>query len=290
MRRKRGSHGRQRRGPQLGIFPKNLAESSDPRTNRQHRIEVAASDRLVMGGDLDLSEARSFQNAAHAVGVGERERAGRVRIVGGLRRQMSGRGPKRQDVERVLLQRSPADEGESPLRPEAATNVDECRRGVGEEHHPEPREGGVERGRFEGEHLGICLDEPHALAPFGRALRERQHRSRQIHPHDCAVRRDRPRKGQRGFTPATADIQDTLARARRKRGQGAPTKRSELSFQCLPDLRPRADPYVVLGQRGRGAGLVHAGIIARRLGNVEVAWHQPRADPRLPALWAYAVV
>ena len=110
-----------------------------------------------MGSDLDLAEARSFQNAAHAVGVSERERAGRVRIVSGLRRQMSGRGPERQDVERVLLQRSPADEGESPIRPEAATNVDERRSGVSEEHHPKPREGGVERGRFEWEHLGICL-------------------------------------------------------------------------------------------------------------------------------------
>ena len=31
------------------MFPKNLAESPDPRTNRQHRIEVAASNRLVTG-------------------------------------------------------------------------------------------------------------------------------------------------------------------------------------------------------------------------------------------------
>ena len=118
-----------------------------------------------MGSDLDLPEARSFQNAAHAVGVGERERAGRVRIVSGLRRQMGGRGPERQDVERVLLQRPPADEGKPPIRPEAATNVDERRSRVSEEHHPEPREGGVERGRLEREHLGICLDEPHAFAP-----------------------------------------------------------------------------------------------------------------------------
>ena len=109
-------------------------------------------------------------------------------------------------------------------------------------------------------------------APFGRALRERQHRSRQIDPHDRAVRRDGPGKGQRGLTPATAYVQDALARARRKRRQSAPTKRSELQFQWLPDLRPRADPYFVLGQRGQGADLVHAGIIARRSGNVEVAW------------------
>src|SRR5262249_11365797 len=153
-----------------GIFPKNLAQSSDPRTNRQHRIEVAASNLLVTGSDLDLPEARSFQNAAHAVGVSERERAGRVRIVSGLRRQIGVRGPKRQDVERILLQRSTADEGKSPIRPEATTDVDERRSWVSEEHHPKPREGGVERGRFEWEHLGICLNEPHSLAPFGRAL------------------------------------------------------------------------------------------------------------------------
>ena len=47
-----------------------------------------------MGRDFDLTEACSFENAAHAVGVGERERAGRVRIVSGLRRQMCGRGPR----------------------------------------------------------------------------------------------------------------------------------------------------------------------------------------------------
>jgi hypothetical protein len=240
--RKRGSHCRQRRGPELGIFPKDLAQSADPRTNRQHRIEVAASNLLVTGSDLDLPEARSFQNAAHAAGVGERERAGRVRIVSGLRRQMSGRGPERQDIERVLLQRSPADEGESPIRPEATTNVDERRRGVSEEHHPKPREGGVERDRFEGERLGICLDEPYSRAPFGRALRERQHRSRQIYPHDGAVRRDCSGKVQRSLTPATAYIQDALTRARRKCCQSAPTKRSELQFQWLPDFRPRADP------------------------------------------------
>ncbi|MEA2846948.1 MAG: hypothetical protein QOG78_2229, partial [Rhodospirillaceae bacterium] len=97
-------------------------------------------------------------------------------------------------------------------------------------------------GRFEREHLGICLDEAHALAPFGRALRERQHRSRQIYPHDGAVRRDCPGKVQRSLTPATAYIQDALTRARRKCCQSAPTKRSELSFQWLPDFRPRADP------------------------------------------------
>jgi len=240
--RKRGSHGRQRRGPELGIFPKNLAQSANPRTNRQHRIEVAAANLLVTGSDLDLPETRSFQNAAHAVEVAERERAGRVRIASRLRRQMGGRGPKRQDVERILLERSPADEGESPIRPEAMTNVDERRSGVSEEHHPKPREGGVERGRFEWEHLGICLDEPHSLAPFGRALRERQHRSRQIYPHDCAVRRDCPSKVQRGLTPATAYIQDALTRARRKCCQSVPAKRSELQFQWLADLRPCADP------------------------------------------------
>ena len=164
-----------------------------------------------MGSDLDLPEARSFQNAAHAVGVSERERAGRIRIVSGLRRQMSGRGAKRQDVERILLQRAPADERKSPIRPEATTNVAErgCR--VSEEHHPEPREGSVERGRFEGEHLGIRLDEPHSLAPLGRALRERQHRSRQINSHYSAVGRDCPGKVERSLAPATASVQDALA-------------------------------------------------------------------------------
>src|SRR3954467_14125546 len=116
MYRKRGSHCRKRRGPELGIFPKNLAESPDPRTNRQHRVEVAASNLLVTGSNLDRPEARSFQNAAHAVWVSECKRPRRVRIIRWLRRQMSGRGPERQDVERVLLQRSPANEREPSIR------------------------------------------------------------------------------------------------------------------------------------------------------------------------------
>src|SRR5262249_60814730 len=121
-------------GARGGFCRKTLARRSDPVRIRQHRIEVAASNLLITGSDLDLREARSLQNTAHAVGVSERERAGRVRIVSGLRRQMSGRGPKRQHVEQVLLQRTPADEGESPIRPEATTNVDERRSWVSEEH------------------------------------------------------------------------------------------------------------------------------------------------------------
>src|SRR5262245_52278914 len=128
---------------------------------------------------------------------------------------MSGGGPKRHDVERVLLQRPPADEGEPPIRPETTANVDERRGGVSEEHHAEPREGSVERGRLEREHLGIGLDEPHSFAPLGRALRERQHRSRQINPHYCSVRRDCPDELQRRLTPATAYVQDALTRVRR---------------------------------------------------------------------------
>jgi hypothetical protein len=84
--RKRGSHCRQRRGPKFGILSKNLSQSSNPRTYLQHRIEVAASNLLVMGSDNDLAEARTFQNAAHTVGAGECEWAGRVRVVSGLRR------------------------------------------------------------------------------------------------------------------------------------------------------------------------------------------------------------
>src|SRR4051794_1478222 len=223
---KRGSHCRKRRGPELGIFPKNLAESSDPRTNRQHRVEVAASNLLVTGSNLDLPEARSFQNAAHAVGVSERERARRVRVVRRLRRQMSGRGPKRQDVERVLLQRSPADEGEPSIRLQATTNIDERRNRISEEHHPKARESGIERRRFEGEYLGICLNKPHSLAPLGRALGECQHRGRQVYPHYCAVRRDCPGKLQCGFTPAAAYVEDALTRLRRKRRQSRPTERT----------------------------------------------------------------
>lgn len=228
MRRKRGSHCRQRHGSEVGIFAKNLAQSSDPGTNRQHRVEVTASNLIVMGSDPDRFETCSFQNATNPIGVSERERSRRSRILGGLRRQMSGRGSERHEVERVLLQRAPADEGNSPVRPEAATNVDERRRRVCEEHYPKSRESGVERGWFEWEDLRICLNEPHALASFGRALRERKHRRRKIDPHYGAVRRDCPSKVQRRLASTTPYVQDVLARSRRKRFQSVPAKRSEL--------------------------------------------------------------
>ena len=102
----------------LGVqdFPKDLAQSPNPRTNRKHRFDVAAADMLVMSNDLNLPEARAFQNSAHAVWVSKREWAGRVRVVRGLRRQMNRRGSKRQDVKRILLQRAPADEREPSIR------------------------------------------------------------------------------------------------------------------------------------------------------------------------------
>ena len=97
------------------------------------------------------------------------------------------------------------------------------------------------------------------VAPCGRALRERQHRCRQVHPHHRAVRSDRSGKLQRGLAAAAANVQDALAGPRRKRRQGAPTEWSKLSLQQPPDLCPRAHTYLVLGQRRQGAALVHAG-------------------------------
>ena len=156
---------------------------------------------------------------------------GRVRVVSGLRRQMDRRGPERQVVERILLKRAPADERQSSIRFGATTNVAERRCGVSEEHHPKPRKSGVERGRFEGEHLGVRMDEPHPFAPVGCALRERKHRSRQIDSHDCAIRRNGAGKLQRCLASATAYVQDALTRIWRKRLQSPPTERSELQFQ-----------------------------------------------------------
>src|SRR5689334_17964941 len=127
-----------------------------------------------MGSEIDLAEARSFQNAVHAVGVRECEWAWCLRGVSRLRRQMIERGHKRQVVERVLVQCTPADKSESPGRPETSTNVDKRSGGINEEHHSKPRKGSVERGRFEWEYLRIGLDEPHSLARFGGACREDQ--------------------------------------------------------------------------------------------------------------------
>jgi hypothetical protein len=97
-----------------------------------------------MGKDLDLPEACIFENAMHPVGVREGEWAWRFRIMSRLRRQICRRRPKRQYVERVLFQRSPADESEPPLWPKATANVDERRGWISEKHDAKPREGRIE--------------------------------------------------------------------------------------------------------------------------------------------------
>ena len=61
-------------------------------------------------------------------------------------------------------QRAPADESDPPIPSEATTNVVERQNGVGEEHHPKPPEGGVKPGRFEWEHVGVCMDAPDTVA------------------------------------------------------------------------------------------------------------------------------
>ena len=102
---------------------------------------------------------------------------------------------------------------------------------VGEEHHPEPRESGVERGWFERKHLGVAMDEPHSFAPADHAFCKCQHLSRQIDSHDYAVWRDGAGKLQRRLASATTYVQDALTRIWRKRLQSPPTQRSELQLQ-----------------------------------------------------------
>jgi hypothetical protein len=75
------------------------------------------------------------------------------------------------------------------------------------------------------------LDEPHSFAPLGRALRKRQHCTRQVDSYYCSVRRNCLGKLQYGLTPATTYVQDALTRVRRQRRQTAPAKRSQLQLQ-----------------------------------------------------------
>ena len=90
-------------------------------------------------------------------------------------------------------------------------------------------------------------------------------------PHYSAVWRNCPGKLERCLATATAYVQDALAGVWCKRLQCSPTKRSELQFQEVPDLGPRADPQLVLRWRGQRAELDHAEIIACGSGTVERA-------------------
>jgi len=247
---------------EFGIFSKDFSERSNPGTHGEHRIEVTASDQIVTSTDLDLPEARTFQNAVHAVGTSERKWAGRVGIVSGLRRKMKRRGPKRHEIERIFLQPAPADERQAAIAFEDTANVAERRNRIIEKHHPKPRESGVKEGTFKGEYLGVGLDQLYSFGPLGRALRERQHRARQIESQDSAIGGDGPGEVQRRITAATTYVQNVLIRVKRERPQSPPTERSELQFQQIPNLCPRAHAYFVLGVRRQRAALIHAGMIA----------------------------
>jgi len=181
-----------------------------------------------MGRDLDGLEARPFQNAAHTIGVSEREGTRRIRCARRLRRQVRRCGLERHAIESVFPQRAPADKGKPPVRLEAPANVDEGRDGISEERHAKPRERRVECGRLEWKHLCIGLDEPHPFAPLGRSPGECQHCTRHVNSHDVTIRRDEPRKLQRSFATTTADVENALTRARRQCRQRTAAKRREL--------------------------------------------------------------
>ena len=121
---------------------------------------------------------------------------------------------------------------------------------VGEEHYPEPREGGVKRARFELENLGVRLDESQSRTPIGGAPGELQHCGRQIDAKYRTVRFDRTGEIQRRLTTPTANVQNALARSRREGRNGAPTQRGKLSFEGFADFRPRANPHFVRSERG----------------------------------------
>ena len=184
-------------------------------------------------------KTRALQNAAHAVGVGERERAGRVRIISGLQQQMSGRGPERQDVERVFLQRSPANEGEAPIRPQAATNVDERRNGVGERTSRRTAKKRRRTRRFRMRTAGHLLGRTSRARSFAAARRAKASAAadRSI-PTTVPSGATSKGKVERGLTSATADVQDALTRAAAQ----APPKRGDQVERVAVPAAPAPPP------------------------------------------------
>jgi len=77
-------------------------------------------------------------------------------------------------------------------------------------------------------------------------LRELQNGGRHIDPKDRAVRRDCPCQRERSFSAAAPYVQNAFTRPRSKHRQSVLSERSKLKLQQFPNLRPCADPDLIL--------------------------------------------
>jgi len=119
---------------------------------------------------------------------------------------------KRRHEERVFARLTPAGERQPTRRPQRFTHVRKRQRGIGKEHHAEPRRQHVETCRLERIDGRIREREFDRQILRRRLPRPLQHRTRDIDAEHMPRRRDLSRECDRGSAATAADIDDTLAR------------------------------------------------------------------------------
>jgi hypothetical protein len=114
--------------------------------------------------------------------------------------------------QRILAHRPPADEGQSAIGLESASEIGERRDRVGKEHHAESRVHAVGAGGFEGMRLGVGPLEEHIgqRGPGRPRPRDLQHGDGDINPQDGAPFADASRQFQGRLAASATDIDETF--------------------------------------------------------------------------------
>ena len=193
------------------------------------------------------------------------ERAGIFRLALRLRRHAVLHRVERHDQPGILLGFAPADESQSPARPQRAAQVGEGRGGIGEEHHAKPRHENIRRLLRKILGAGVGEPEPRLAAERdGPFARPGEHPFGNVYAERPAALADRRGGGQRRVAAAAADVDDFLTLAKVRGQEQLDRDRRENGVLDFLPFRPFSPGGAVpVGDLVgvRGLGLVdHAGV------------------------------
>ena len=219
-----------------------LAQKRSKRTHTgahvQHGLEVAAPDVLIMLANVDLIESRLCERLPKKCGISEGEVTRPFGFHPELRRQVGRRCANREPVQLILGERPPANERESPAGPECASDVDERRNRVGEEHHAKSRKRCIECGGREWIRFRVAVDEADGWRPVRFGTQHFDCRCDHVDSNYCTLRSDGLCQCRRRTPQTTPDIKDPITRSEPQAVNGWLPERLKLSLQCLSYFQP----------------------------------------------------